>query len=354
MIEIDGSLLEGGGQVLRTSVALSALTGIPVKVTRIRANRDNPGLQAQHLAAVEALAKLVNAEVTGLKRESSTIEFHPGQIKGGLFKIDVGTAGSISLVLQALVPVACFAPSEVSLELMGGTDVPWSPTIDYLRLVFMPTIGKMGCRISSQLVRRGHYPKGGGLVKVNIDPVEDTLKPLRLDQFGEVKSIMGVSHAARLPSHVAARQADAAKKKLEESGYKSVEIDIWYKEGEVNHLGPGSGIALCATTTTNALIGADSLGERGKPAEEVGSQAATKLIDQLDRKCATDVNLSDMIIPYIAIADGNSIIMTSDITLHTRTNVAITENILKTKININEKNGHKAVTCAGIGLRKTR
>ncbi|WXG42751.1 MAG: RNA 3'-terminal phosphate cyclase [Promethearchaeati archaeon SRVP18_Atabeyarchaeia-1] len=354
MIEIDGSLLEGGGQILRTSVAMSALTGDPVKVTRIRAKRENPGLQAQHISAVDAIARLVDAKVEGLQRGSQSIEFHPKQIRGDHFKIDVGTAGSVSLILQALAPVACFAPSGVSLELTGGTDVPFSPSFDFIELVFIPIIRRMGCQITTQLVKRGHYPRGGGTVKVTIAPVPDRLASIRLDEFGEVDSIKGVSHAVKLPRHVATRQADAAREKLISNGYRNVEIEVWHMDDQISHLGPGSGIALCASTTSNARIGADCLGEKGKPAEEVGIEAATKLIGLLDRRCAVDLNLSDMMIPYIALASGKSTMLASDLSLHTKTNMAIVKEFVNTEFTISQVNSNRIISCNGVGFKRNR
>jgi RNA 3'-terminal phosphate cyclase (ATP) len=352
MIEIDGSILEGGGQILRSAISLSALTTTPVKIINIRAKRNNPGLQAQHMASVAAVSRLVDAEVVGLNKGSQTIEFYPQRIRSGQFDIDVGTAGSITLVIQALTPVVCLSPNEVTFELTGGTDVPWSPTFDYLELVFAPTLRKMGCEISFQLLKRGHYPKGGGAVRAKVKPVSDKLKSVNLTEFGEVASIKGVSHAAKLPEHVAIRQARAAKDTLTKAGYKSVEISNWYHDDEINHLGSGSGISLCALTTKNAIIGSDALGEKGKPAEEVGSQAAQKLLDYLNKRCTVDTNLSDMLIPYMAAADGESRILAPELSLHTKTNITITQKFLNATFDVAEENELTVISCRGTGLTR--
>ncbi|MHC1590438.1 MAG: RNA 3'-terminal phosphate cyclase, partial [Candidatus Hecatellaceae archaeon] len=178
-VEIDGSMLEGGGQILRTSVALSALTGRPVRVFNVRARRNPPGLRLQHLAAIKTVVMLTDAEVEGLEVSSLEVGFNPKAIKGGSFSFDVGSAGSITLILQALAPVAAYAPSPVELEIVGGTNTKWSPPVEYVREVLLPTLKRMGFEGRIEVVRRGFYPQGGGDVKAFFKPVK-SLKPIEI------------------------------------------------------------------------------------------------------------------------------------------------------------------------------
>jgi len=210
MIIIDGSKGEGGGQILRTTVALSALTGKSVRVTNIRAKRPNPGLQAQHISAVRIVAELSGAQVRGLSVGSSEIEFYPKKISGASFKVDIGTAGSITLVLQALMIASIKAQAKVEVDIIGGTDVRWSPPIDYLRSVTLPMLRKFGYRAEVSLLRRGFYPKGGGRVKVEISPT--VLKRIELIDPGEIVEIRGISfaHSKLRDGKVAETQKEAA------------------------------------------------------------------------------------------------------------------------------------------------
>ncbi|MCS7099566.1 MAG: RNA 3'-terminal phosphate cyclase, partial [Sulfolobales archaeon] len=169
MLEIDGSFGEGGGQILRTAVALSAITGTDIRVVNIRARRPEPGLKRQHLTGILAAAEMCNAVVEGAQVGSTEVVFKPGSIRGGEYRFDVGTAGSVTLVLQTLLPIAAFADSPVAIEVSGGTDVPWSPPVDYLRYVVKPHLERLGYAFGVELVRRGHYPRGGGLVRVSVD-----------------------------------------------------------------------------------------------------------------------------------------------------------------------------------------
>lgn len=230
IIEIDGLL--GGGQIVRTGIALSALVNKPVKFYNIRAKRSDSGLKAQHATAINALAKITQAKVTGAEIGSNAITFNPSKPQGGNFKFDIGTAGSISLVLQTIMPCSAFAQSATRLEITGGTDVAWSPPIDYITNVTLPILTKMGYNSEILSVRRGHYPRGGGQVRAVINPVKK-LVPLNLTERGEILSIKGISHAVRLPQHVAQRQADSAQNKLREAGFKDVEIQLeWYEQGK--------------------------------------------------------------------------------------------------------------------------
>ena len=352
MIVIDGSMGEGGGQILRTSIALSALTLKPIKIINIRAKRSNPGLRPQHLIAIKAVASLCNAKVEGLNVGSREVTFMPHEHVGGNFKFDIGTAGSISLVLQAVLTVAAFLPEKSRFIIRGGTDVPWSPPIDYVKNVLIPTLKTLGFQVELKVLRRGHYPRGGGIVEVTTIPV-DVLRSINVVSRGRILEIKGLSHAVRLPRHVAERQAKAAFEHLRRLGIKeSIHIDTeYYDPSRDPHLGPGSGIVLWAPTSENTVIGADALGARGKPAEVVGKEAAEKLFSELSTNMAFDSHIGDMLIPYIAVAKGASRIGVSKLTLHAITNILVTEKILNVKFHIEgEKDKPSVISVKGLGL----
>ncbi len=352
LIDIDGSYGEGGGQVLRTSLALSALLEKDVRVTNIRAKRPNPGLRAQHITAVKAVGALCEAEIEGLELGSSSLVFRPRRRLSGKLFFDVGTAGSITLVLQAMMPAAAFAPGTVELDLVGGTDVRWSPTVDYILHVVLPILRLMGYGAELQVYRRGHYPKGGGKVTTMITPAR-SLRSLTLIERGDVAKIRGVSHCVRLPPHVAERQAQSARQVLEAAGFKNAEIALEsYPADRDAHLAPGSGMALFAETTTPAILGSDSLGERSKPAEAVGREAAGKLLEELRSGAAVDVHMGDILIPYLAVAEGSSTFKVSKISLHTITNIGVTELISGVKFDVEGSlDSPGRVSVKGIGLR---
>ena len=352
MIEIPGDMLEGGGQIVRTTLALSALTGQPVTIVKIRDKRPNSGLQAQHVVAAKALAAICDAETTNLTLGSQVLVFTPRGRAGGSHRFEVGTAGSIPLILQALMPAAAYAPAPVEFELTGGTDVRWSPSIDYLRLVQLPLLRQIGYQATIQVHRRGHYPKGGGRVSVAINPSK-LLKAVHWLETGKVVSIDGISHCVRLPSHVAQRQAAAAKQKLLDAGFRSVNVATeTYPPSQDQHVAPGSGITLFARFSSGGIIGSDNLGERGKPAEVVGQEVASKLISELESGAPVDRHMGDILIPYMAVAEGRSELHVSEITMHTLTNIKVTEMLTGVKFNVQgELHRPGAISVDGVALK---
>ncbi len=352
MIEISGDLLEGGGQIVRTSLALAAVTGKDVRIDRIREKRPNPGLQAQHVTAVKALGAICDAESEGLFVGSRELTFKPRGHISGMFSFDVGTAGSIPLILQALMPSAPFAPRPVIFELTGGTDVRWSPTIDYVRLVVLPVLRLTGYKATLVVHRRGHYPTGGGRVTTSIEP-SNGLKSIAMSEPVEPSAVEGISHCVKLPSHVAQRQASSAKDKLVSKGIGSVNIAIeTYPSDRDSHLAPGSGITLFMKSPGGSTVGADAIGERGKPAERVGEEAAMKLLSEIESRAPIDRHLGDILVPYMAVAEGRSEISVSEITLHTLTNIKVAEILTGAKFELQgelQKPGR--ISVKGVGLR---
>ncbi len=318
MIEIDGSLGEGGGQIVRTAVALSAVTGRPVRIKNIRQGRPKPGLAPQHAQAILALARICNARTSGAHPGSPEIAFEPGLVRGGRYKIEIGTAGSVTLLLQCLLPALLKADSPVSLEVHGGTDVQWSPSVDYFQHVFLPALQDFGTRISLKLVQRGYYPRGQGQVLLQVEPT--ALKPAHLK--AQAAPVRGISHSSNLPEHVARRQAEAASLALQQAGHES---GIAVESLAVPSTGSG-------ITLWSGHKGASALGKRGLLAEIVGRMAADEMVSELGFGAAVDIHLADQLIPYLALAGGSY--STREISMHTRTNIWTAGHFLERKISI--------------------
>ena len=301
MLEIDGSHGEGGGQLLRTAVALAAITGRAIRVRGIRARRDQPGLAPQHLAAVRAVAALAAGRTTGLELRSDTLEFHPGGIAGGSHRFDVGTAGSVTLVMQALLPVMLAGGKPCAATVVGGTDVRAAPPLDYFREVLLPLLGRMGADARLAVRRRGYYPRGGGEVALAVLPAKD-IRPLDAGTAGALERIAGVAHVANLPEHIATRMRSSALDRLD----RPVRAEI-----AVRALGPdeatGQGGAIVAwASTEHTIVGAGRVAERGVRAETLGAAVGDELAADLGAGATLDVHAADQLLVYLALARGGS------------------------------------------------
>ena len=310
MIKIDGSYGEGGGQILRTAIALSCVTQEPVEIFNIRANRPKPGLAMQHLKGIESAKMITNADVEGLKLGSTRVVFKPKSLRGGEFKIDIGTAGSVTLILQTILLPSLYAERESRFEIRGGTDVKWSPSVDYVRFVTFEALKDLNARVDLSLIARGYYPEGGGKIVVDVEPSK-----LEGREFRELKCdvIKGISHCQNLPSHVAERQRKSAKEILESKGYK-VDIDVEVRKG----ISTGSGVTLWC-----GYKGSVSLGEKGKRAEIVGRECAEGLLKELERDGTFDKHLADQVMPFSAVAKGKTVYTTTEVTKHQISNAYV-------------------------------
>ncbi|MEM3769833.1 MAG: RNA 3'-terminal phosphate cyclase [Candidatus Bathyarchaeia archaeon] len=302
MIEIDGSQKSGSGTILRLSVALASILGQSIHIYNIRQNRPQPGLRPQHLEAVLTAAKLCNAEVRGAVLNSRELWFTPKEVKGGVFEAEIGTAGSIPMLIMTVLPICIFAKNSIRLRISkGGTDVSHSPTINYMRFVFLPVLRRMGVNAEITVHKYGYYPKGMGEATLTVEPCRE-LKPICLENFGKIKDVKGVSVCTFLADRrVAERQATAANNYLQKHGLKA---DIQIVNDRSNSLQKGSSLVLWAETDRGAVLGADSIGELGKTSETVGVEAAEKLHAEISSRATVDVHLADMLIPYVALARG--------------------------------------------------
>jgi RNA 3'-phosphate cyclase len=302
---------------------------------------------AQHLTAVLAVQQICDAEVKGAELNSTELEFYPKDLASKTISIDVGTAGSTTLILQALLLPSIFAPDKVRIKLKGGTDTKWSMPYDYFENVFHPHIAHLA-NFKVKLLQRGYYPKGGGKLEITIHPklkivdfnsfeafidaIKQKFPKFNLLESGELKSISGISHAASelKKAEVAKRQIKGAKQVLLKLDC-NIKIDSKYSDS----LSLGSGITLWANTSTGAIIGADALGERGVRAEDIGRKAAQNLLAELEKQAPADKYLADQLIVYLALLGG--IIKTTEISNHTLTNIAIVEKFIDVKFKIDEK-----------------
>ena len=343
MIEIDGSYLEGEGQILRTACALSAVTQKPCRVFNIRKGRPKPGLMPQHLLGIQAISQLCQGRLEGDSLESEEIKFYPGEINRSRTSINVKieTAGSITLVLQTLIPPALFASQPVKISFTGGaTDTFFSPTVDYFQYVFLKILEKMGAKIEINILRRGYYPEGGAGVEVKIFPTE--LKSLDLTERGNLKKILVISGAANAlkDKKVAERQVAGVREVL-----GKLKLPIEEKIEYYDTCCPGSQICLIAEFSAqggsasggeNTVIGTDNLEKLGKRAEDVGKEAAMELLREQKSEACLDKYLADQILPYLALANGKSRATVSEITEHCKTNIWVIEKFIKGDFKIKE------------------
>ncbi len=332
-IEIDGSAGEGGGQIVRTAAGLSASTGKPIHISNIRAGRPKPGLSYQHLCAVKAAQMMTDAETKGLDLESKELSFIPGEIKSGRYEINIGTAGSVSLVLQTALMPAILCKGDVQIKVAGGTDVPMSPPIDYIKNVFLRLLSKMGVDIRMDVLRRGHYPRGGGIVRADVTHPSD-IGGIELCDRGRLIGIRGVSHCTSLPGHVAERQKKAA---LDILSKELAGVDVHIASEVSAGYGAGSGVVLAAEYE-NTVLGASSLGYRGKRAEKVGFEAATRLIEEVRSPGTVDSHMGDQLIPYLALAKGPSSYVCRS-TSHLKTNIYTVEKMLDARFKLSSLSG---------------
>jgi RNA 3'-terminal phosphate cyclase (ATP)/RNA 3'-terminal phosphate cyclase (GTP) len=346
MLTIDGSYGEAGGQILRTALGLAVLTQTPIKVINIRAKRVQPGLRPQHLEGLRAVVQLCNGKVKGDRIGSTEIEFFPGQIAKRQLEIVIPTAGSIGLILQSLQLACVHAESNINIVINGGADFgSWAPPIPWLQNVLLPLLKKMGYTIEIKSLRSGFYPKGGAKTEIKITPAQK-LKPIVLTKQGEIKSIKGLSIAAQQLRlrNVAERQAESASNVIEKQlGFKA-QIEIKYVEA----LNPGSGLVLWLQTE-NTVIGSSAIGQIGITAENVGQRAAKDLINDFETDACLDRHAADQILPFLALAEGQSEITIPELTSHARTNMWVIEQFLKTKFFIKGKKPVKVI-CNGYGL----
>lgn len=330
MLNIDGSQGEGGGQVLRTSLSLSAITGKSFRIENIRANRSRPGLRPQHLTSVHAVAALCEASLEGNKPESTTLVFRPGSApKAGSYRFDVSraapggfSAGSVTLIFQALLWPLLFADQPSDITLLGGTFVPFSPPYHYLSDVFQPATEDLGAVFETSLVSFGWMSDGGGEMKAVVWPSQG-LRGVHF-QRGSRPTIKGVAAVTNLPSHIPHRMARRAHNLLSQRG---IEADI--RPIREKGAGPGAGIVL-----TMDQAGSSSLGRKGLPADKVAEAAVAGLISFIDNGAAVDYHLADQLLIPMALAQGQSTLTTDRLTRHVMTNIALLRQWLNVDISV--------------------
>jgi len=332
MLEIDGSQKSGSGTILRLSLALAGILGEPLHIYNIRHRRGQPGLRPQHLESVNTAAKLCNAETKGAKLGSGELWFKPNGIISGEVRAEIGTAGSISMLLLTILPLCIYAKGDISIHVVnGGTDVRYAPTINYLKYVFLPMLERMGLKASLTVKKYGYYPKGMGEVVLDVGAVSK-LTSLSLEEFGGVEEIGGISVCTFLEDRrVAERQAEAATNVLRDRGYTA---KIHVVNDRSNPFQKGSSLVLWAKTSTGALFGGDAIGEMRKSSEAVGREAAETLLREIKAGATVDVHLADMLVPYVALADGTSSYLTREMTDHLDTNIWLVEKILGVKFQV--------------------
>jgi len=327
-LKINGSYGEGGGQIIRSAVTLSCITKQPIHLENIRKNRKIPGLRPQHLTAITILQKITNAKVIGAKIGSTELKFIPGNIESVDLVEDIGTAGSIPLILQALIPVIAISQKKLDLTIKGGTNVLWSPSIDYIQHVLGEAYSRMGIKFSLGLSKRGYYPKGGGHVQLQVRPhnIKSILFSKR--KTSDVKLICSFS---KLPIEKIKKEIEEIKKKLTDANFI---VDIEIKNEEAMNSGAS---VLIYSIDENSIIGIDGLFDKKM-------QKFNLDIEKFIKSSSIDENLADMLVVPASLGNGKTIFQVREISKHLETNLFVTSKITGCKYGIGKiSNGFEVI-----------
>lgn len=353
--DIDGSVMEGGGQILRMSAGLAALFSRPIRIYKIRAGRAKPGLKGQHLSGLQLMTELTGGQLDGAALGSSEIRFRPGELQAGHYSADTKTAGAVCLLAQISVPAVIFSPGPVNLALEGGTNTDMAPQIDEYTEILLPNIKRFGVSFEYEVVRKGFFPSGGGKVNIFLNPVKK-LRPISMTDPGKVSSITGWSFCAgNLPVKLAEQMTAAAKRHLLNSGcddIKGVDIKVQtYKEDPDCSPRNGSGIVLVARTSTGCVLGGSAVGSNKVPAEKTGRDAADCLLESIECGGCVDRFIQDQMIIFMALAEGESRLVTGPLTLHTETAIHIATVMTGATFRIESCQNNRAwlIICQGVG-----
>ena len=339
-LEIDGSFGEGGGQTVRLATAFSIILERPIHLTRVRAGRKVPGLRPQHSVTLKILSEVCGGVLKGGEVGSTEFSFVPGHIGSRSVTVDTGTAASVTLALQAIVPAVSLSGSSLDIDITGGTDVPWSPTCDYFSTVFLAGLRRAGIRFTLEVGRRGYYPNGGGRVRARIEPCTE-VRPLDLTSRVEDPPISIVSRAGMLPARVAEQLLSSAASELERNdlraNHKSSHMEQSYS--------PGCSVMVGAVGES-CFIGADSIGVRGKPAFLVGSEAGARFARYYKSRSCVDPHLADMLAPLLFLARGPSKLLTPEVTEHLRTSLHVASLFVDAEYSTKGQEGGHVVSIA--------
>jgi RNA 3'-terminal phosphate cyclase (GTP) len=366
MIKLDGSYGSGGGALVRTALAISTLTGKPFEVNNIRAGKPVGGLKAQHLHAIKTLKEICGAKTSEIELGTKEFWYHPGKIKRGIYEVDIGTAGSITLFLQAIILPCLFAPGKVTLKVKGGTCGKWQASVDYLQNILIPHLQKFVDKIELKVLKRGYYPKGGGEIQLEINPRfklneyenfeqfnEDLILRTAMINLTELGTLEQIRGNVNLSTELQENEVAERIKRAAESSLKEFDVPINIRTEYNKTLSIGGEIVLWALFSKNGkmdpdnptILGADCLIEKGKSSEQIGKEAAKKLKLEIKESEPVDRNLADQLISFISLLQGSEI-STREISKHTLTNIYVIEQFLDIGFKIE---GNK-ISCLALDL----